>query len=175
MYNSRACANYTWHSEESRVTDWSRVRRTEKHLRDVTYPLYLYLAEENAKTVAGHTQRQMLWDTFREAWHSKHRWNGMNGGDEEMLTLYKHMGMMLMTWQPHRQLWTHQVTVFQSNAFYKMKCSVDVDFLLSGWRCNGWTVWWTKALNILHVDIHTTDSRPSLFKTALPKTQCKYF
>lgn len=64
--------------------------RTEKHLRDVTYPLYLYLAEENAKTVAGHTetdvvrhiqrgmaqQTQMMWNerVMRECEQHKYKY-----------------------------------------------------------------------------------------------------
>lgn len=41
------------HLKHKTEAEW---RRTEKHLRDLTYPLYLYLAKENAKTSG--TQRE---------------------------------------------------------------------------------------------------------------------
>lgn len=41
------------HAKHRTEAEW---KRTEKHLRDLTYPLYLYLAKENAKTSG--TQRE---------------------------------------------------------------------------------------------------------------------
>lgn len=53
----------------------------------MTYPLYLYLAEENAKTVAGHTETDVV-RHIREAWHSK-RMEWDECGVEELWTTEK--------------------------------------------------------------------------------------
>lgn len=133
IYNSWACANYTWHSEESKVRQTGAEWEGQRNTYVMWHIHYTYIWLRRMQRQWQVTHRDRCCETHSE------RHDTANTDEVEWMEVVRTcgphknrhmMGMLFMTRQPHRQLWTHQETVLQLYEFHQIQGLLNVDSLL---------------------------------------------